>query len=96
MSRPPVNVIAMHDHGTMQLIDFARGQYTPLAGIIYIGLAAPQDWLREKPQVAARTVRAVGRALALMHDDPASAKLRAQDERSCPAIRSYRVGSEAA
>lgn len=74
VATPPSNFIALHDHATMQLIDFASGEYSPIAGIIYIALAAQGAWLKQNPQLAARVVRACGRALALMHDDPAAAK----------------------
>ena len=74
VATPPINFIAMREHGSMQLVDFATGEYRPVAGIIYIGLAASDDWLKANPALAARIVRAVGRALALLHDDPAAAK----------------------
>ncbi len=78
VATPPSNAIAVHDYGAVQLIDFAAGEYRPIAGIIYIGLAAGDAWLKENPQVAARTIHALARALALMHSDPAKAKAAVQ------------------
>lgn len=74
VATPPSNTIAVQGHGAMQLIDFAAGEYRPVSGMIYIGLAASDEWLVGHPQLAARTVRAVARALALMRNDPAAAK----------------------
>lgn len=85
VATPPINFISMQGHGAMQLIDFAAGAYKPVAGMIYIALAAPDDWLKANPHLAARMVRAVGRALALMHDDPVAAKA---------AVRSFFPGIE--
>ena len=87
VTTPPSNVIAAQGHAATQLIDFAAGDYRPIAGIIYIGLAASESWLQQNPQLAARTIRALGRALALMHDDPAAAKA---------AVRSFFPGTEQA
>ena len=74
VATPPINFIATRDHASTQLIDFTTGEYRPVAGIIYVGLAASEDWLKANPALASRVVRAVARALALMHDDPAAAK----------------------
>jgi NitT/TauT family transport system substrate-binding protein len=78
VATPPTNAVAAHDHGATQLIDFAAGQYKPIAGIIYIGLVAQDSWLKANPQVAARTVKALSRALALMRSDPGKAKAAVQ------------------
>ena len=55
--------------------------------MIYIALAAEGGWLKPNPMVAARVIRAAGRGLALMHDDPAAAKA---------AVRSFFPETEAA
>lgn len=74
VATPPSNIIAVQAHAAIQVIDFAAGDYRPIAGIIYIALAASDEWLTGHPQLAARTVRALARALALMRSDPAAAK----------------------
>ena len=74
VTTPPTNVIAAQSHGAVQVIDFAAGQYKPIAGMIYIALAAEERWLADNPQVAARTIRALGRALSLMRGDARAAK----------------------
>ena len=87
VTTPPTNVIAVQDHDAVQVIDFAAGEYKPVAGMIYIALAADEGWLAEHPQVAAGTVRALGRALALMREKPAEAK---------EAVRSFFPNADAA
>lgn len=74
VATPPINAIAVSNHSAIELIDFGAGAYKPVAGIIYIGLAAEERWLKENPQIAARVIRAVGRALTLMRERPAEAK----------------------
>ena len=74
VATPPGNVVAVEGHQSVQIIDFAKGEFKPVAGMIYFGLTAQESWLKDKPQVAAGVVRALARALALMHDDDAKAK----------------------
>ncbi len=74
VATPPSNTIAVRSHAAVQLIDFAAGEYRPIAGIIYIALAASKDWLTSHRPLAARCVHALARALTLMHDDPATAE----------------------
>ena len=74
MTSPPTNDIARKKFGAWQLIDFTRGEYKPIDGILYVSLNAEEKWLEANPELAARVVRACARALKLLKDNPAAAK----------------------
>ena len=74
MTSPPTNEIARKRLGAHQLIDFTRGEYKPIDGILYVSLNAEDKWLEANPELAARVVRACGRALKLLRDNPGAAK----------------------
>lgn len=70
----PTDRMAERGLGAFRLIDFTAGDYAPTDGLIYISLNASGDWLENNPETAASMLRALGRALALMQDDPDTAK----------------------
>ena len=74
MTSPPTNDVAVRKHGSFQLIDFAVGEYKPVAGILYVSLTASETWLDSKSDTAARVVRALGRALTTIREKPDEAK----------------------
>lgn len=74
MATPPANSIAVRTLRAHQLIDFAKGEFKPVDGMLYVALTANDTWLEANPEVAAGVVRALARALKLIRDDPAAAK----------------------
>ena len=56
------------------VVNYAKGEYEPLRGFLYLGLIARTEWLNENPDRAARTVRAFGKALRLIRDKPDEAR----------------------
>lgn len=78
MATPPSNSIAVKTMGGYQLIDFARGEFKPVDGMLYVALTANEAWLDANSAVAAGVVRALNKALQLMRQDPAAAKAATQ------------------
>src|SRR4051812_47925232 len=70
----PASDMAVERFGGLMVVNYAQGEYEPLRGFLYLGLIARTDWLNENPDRAARTVRAFGKALRLIHDKPDEAR----------------------
>lgn len=70
---PPTSDIAVEKFGGTKIFSFSKGEYEPLAGILYLGLISRADWLAANPERSAKIVRALWRALKLIHDDPVEA-----------------------
>ncbi|MWB78272.1 hypothetical protein GLS40_09570 [Pseudooceanicola sp. 216_PA32_1] len=74
MATPPSDRLAMDNFGAVKLIDFTRGEYEGVAGIQYVAMSASTDWLATHGDTAAAVLRAMDKALALIHDNPEEAK----------------------
>jgi len=70
----PASDMAVERFGGLMVVNYAKGEYEPLRGFLYLGLIARTDWLNENPDRAARTVRAFGKALRLIHEKPEEAR----------------------
>ncbi len=70
----PASDMAVERFGGLMVVNYAQGEYEPLRGFLYLGLIARTDWLNENPDRAARTVRAFGKALKLIHEKPEEAR----------------------
>lgn len=70
----PASDMAVERFGGLMVVNYAKGEYEPLRGFLYLGLISRTDWLNENPDRAARTVRAFGKALRLIRDKPDEAR----------------------
>jgi len=70
----PASDIAVEKFGGLMVVNYAKGEYEPLRGFLYLGLISRTDWLKENPDRAARTVRTFGKALRLIHEKPDEAR----------------------
>ncbi|PDT16806.1 nitrate ABC transporter substrate-binding protein [Rhizobium sp. J15] len=90
----PTSDIAIKDYSGVMLLDLAKGQYKPFAGFPNITLIAREDWLQKNPDVATGVVRAIGRALALIKNDPEKAMEAAKQFYSKTDPEIYRLAFE--
>ena len=74
----PASDLAVEKFGGLMVVNYGKGEYEPLRGFLYLGLIARTEWLNENPDRAARTVRAFGKALRLIHDKPDEARAAAR------------------
>jgi NitT/TauT family transport system substrate-binding protein len=70
----PASDIAVERFGGVMVINFAKGEYDPLRGFLYLGLISREDWLKENPDRSARVVNAFWRALKLIKEKPDEAR----------------------
>lgn len=70
----PASDVAVEHFGGLMVVNYAKGEYEPLRGFLYLGLIARADWLNENPDRAAHAVRAFAKALRLIHDKPDEAR----------------------
>ena len=70
---PPISDLAVQKFGGTRIFSFAKGDYEPLRGILYLGLISRGDWVAENPERTARIVRAFWRAQKLLRERPAEA-----------------------
>lgn len=70
---PPTSDLAVQKFGGTRIFSFAKGDYEPLRGILYLGLISRADWVAENPERTARIVRAIWRAQKLLRERPAEA-----------------------
>jgi NitT/TauT family transport system substrate-binding protein len=70
----PASDIAINQFGGVMLVNFAKGEYVPLRGFLYLSLISRNDWLQKDPQRAAKVVRAFSRAQKLINEKPDEAK----------------------
>lgn len=70
---PPTSDLAVQKFGGTRVFSFAKGEYEPLRGILYLGLISRGDWVAENPERTAKVVRAFWRAQKLLRERPAEA-----------------------
>lgn len=70
----PTAETAVVKHGGVMLINFSRGEYEPIAGILYMSLIAKKDWLEQNSETAVAVCRALARAERLINEKPQEAK----------------------
>jgi NitT/TauT family transport system substrate-binding protein len=70
----PASDMAVERFGGLMVVNYAQGEYEPLRGFLYLALIGRTEWLNENPDRAARTVRAFGKALKLIHEKPDEAR----------------------
>jgi len=70
----PASDIAIEKFGGVMLVNFAKGEYEPLRGFLYLGLIGRSDWLAQNPERSAAVIRAFWKALRLIHEKPAEAR----------------------
>lgn len=91
----PTAETAVVKHGGVMLINFSRGEYEPLAGILYMSLIAKRDWLEQNAETATAICRALAKAERLIAGQPEEAKgaVRGFFEKTEPAIFDQAWGS---
>jgi NitT/TauT family transport system substrate-binding protein len=70
----PTTVMVIEKHKALRMIDFAKGEYKPLSGILSSAITVGEPWLEKNPDLAVRLLRALNRGLKLLKDRPAEAK----------------------
>lgn len=70
----PASDIAVDRFGGLMVVNFAKGEYEPLRGFLYLSLISRTDWLKQDPQRAAKTVRAFWKAQKLINEKPEEAR----------------------
>lgn len=70
----PASDIAVEKFGGLMVVNYAKGEYEPLRGFLYLALIARADWLDENPDRSARTVKAFWKALRLIREKPEEAR----------------------
>jgi sulfonate transport system substrate-binding protein len=70
----PVTDTAITSFGGRPLVDFLKGEYGPLQGMLYGVFVATDRWLEANPEIAARVARAIWDAQQIIAKDPEKAK----------------------
>jgi len=71
----PTTVMIIEKHNAHRMIDFAKGEYEPLSGVLSSAITVGEPWLDKNPDLAVRLLRALNRGLKLLQDNPAEAKV---------------------
>jgi len=70
----PTSDIAMLKYKGVLVLDMSRGELPDLRGYPSITLSAKTSWLKSKPEIARRFLRALAKADGMIHADPAQAR----------------------
>lgn len=70
----PASDLAIKKFGGVMVVNFAKGEYEPLRGFLYVSLISRTDWLTENPDRAVKVVRAFGKAQRLINEKPEEAR----------------------
>jgi NitT/TauT family transport system substrate-binding protein len=71
---PPLTTTVIHKNGAYSVVDFAKGEYAPLQGMLYGVLVATDRWLESNTDVAARVVRTIWDAEQIIAKEPDKAR----------------------
>ena len=70
----PASDIAVDRFGGLMVVNYAKGEYDPLKGFLYLGLISQKAWLTENRDRSARALRVFAKALALINEKPEEAR----------------------
>lgn len=71
---PPTPDIAAEKFGGEIVWRFSSGEFKPLRGFVYLSLISREDWLDANPERSTKVVKAIWRAMKLLHDHPKQAQ----------------------
>jgi NitT/TauT family transport system substrate-binding protein len=67
---------AIRNHGAVMYLNTSRGEVPGLSGFFHVGLIARDAWLKKSGDLPVRVLRAVQKALDVMHDPEQTAQAR--------------------